>query len=95
MVEERLSLHPKVWEGLRLFNAGHYFEAHEALEAAWNEDLRPIRELYRGLLQAAVTYLHIQRGNYAGACKMYVYEAARLLARLSIAALTWRLYAPT
>jgi predicted metal-dependent hydrolase len=58
-------------EGLRLFNAGHYFEAHEALEDAWNAERGKIRELYRGILQIAVVYLHITRRNYDGALKVY------------------------
>jgi hypothetical protein len=64
-------LHPKAIEGLDLFNRGHYFEAHEALEAAWREETGPIRELYRGILQAGVVYLHITRHNFAGALKVY------------------------
>ena len=65
------SLHPQAEEGLRLFNAGEYFEAHEALEIAWNEEKGKVRDLYRGILQIAVTYLHITRGNYNGAVKVY------------------------
>jgi predicted metal-dependent hydrolase len=64
-------LHPQAEEGLRLFNAGEYFEAHEALEIAWNEEKGKVRDLYRGILQIAVTYLHITRGNYNGAVKVY------------------------
>jgi predicted metal-dependent hydrolase len=64
-------LHPKAVEGLELFNAGRYFEAHESLEAAWRQETQPIRELYRGILQAAVVYLHVTRRNYAGAAKVY------------------------
>lgn len=64
-------LHPQAAEGLRLFNAGEYFEAHEALEAAWNEEKGKVRDLYRGILQIAVVYLHIRRGNYNGAVKVY------------------------
>ena len=64
-------LHPQAVEGLRLFNAGEYFEAHEALEAAWNEEKGPVRDLYRGILQIAVVYLHITRRNYQGAIKVY------------------------
>lgn len=64
-------LHPQAVEGLRLFNQRKYFEAHEALEDAWREETGPIRELYRGILQVAVTYLHITRGNYEGAVKVY------------------------
>ena len=64
-------LHPKALEGLELFNQGRYFEAHEALEAAWRDERGPVRELYRGILQAGVVYLHITRRNYAGAVKVY------------------------
>jgi predicted metal-dependent hydrolase len=64
-------LHPQAAEGLRLFNAGEYFEAHEALEIAWNEERGGVRDLYRGILQIAVVYLHITRGNYNGAVKVY------------------------
>ena len=38
-------LHPRAAEGLRLFNAGKYFEAHEALEDAWNAEKGEVREL--------------------------------------------------
>jgi hypothetical protein len=58
--------------GLELFNRGEYFEAHEILEAAWNEDDTPGRELYRAILQVAVAYLQIERGNYNGALKMFL-----------------------
>jgi len=60
-----------VSEGLRLFNDGKYFEAHEALETAWRAENGQIRDLYRGILQVAVCYLHISRRNYAGAMKLY------------------------
>lgn len=65
-------LHPQAAEGIRLFNAGEYFEAHEALENAWNAEPGKVRDLYRGILQIAVVYLHITRGNYDGAVKVYV-----------------------
>jgi predicted metal-dependent hydrolase len=61
----------KAVEGLELFNRGQYWRAHEALEAAWRAETSPIRELYRGVLQAGVVYLHITRRNYAGAMKVY------------------------
>jgi len=64
-------LHPQAVEGLRLFNAGEYFEAHEALEDAWNAEKGKVRDLYRGILQIAVVYLHITRKNYNGAIKVY------------------------
>lgn len=58
--------------GIAQFNQGEYFEAHESLEAAWNEDPTPGRELYRAVLQVAVAYLQIRRGNYNGALKMFL-----------------------
>lgn len=65
------TLHPHARQGILLFNQGKYFEAHEELEAAWKEERGRVRELYQGILEAAVTYLHIRRGNYAGAIKVY------------------------
>ncbi len=59
-------------QGLELFNRGEYFEAHELLEEAWKQDQGPARELYRAILQAAVAYLQIERGNYNGAVKMFL-----------------------
>jgi len=64
-------LHPQAKKGLQLFNAGEYFEAHEALEYAWNAEQGDAKNLYRGILQTAVVYLHITRGNYNGAVKVY------------------------
>lgn len=65
------TLHPQAREGLRLFNAGEYFESHEALEHAWNAEEGDAKNLYRGILQVAVTYLHVTRGNYNGAIKVH------------------------
>ncbi|MBI5824813.1 MAG: DUF309 domain-containing protein [Chloroflexi bacterium] len=56
---------------MKLFNEGKFFEAHEELETAWKDETGEVRELYRGILQIAVTYLHITRGNYEGAVKVY------------------------
>jgi hypothetical protein len=65
------SLHPQAIEGLNLFNAGLYWKAHEALEKAWLDEVNPIRNLYRGILQVGVVYFHIQRCNYLGAMKVF------------------------
>jgi predicted metal-dependent hydrolase len=64
-------LDPRAIDGIRLFNEGKYFEAHEVLEDAWREEPGSIRDLYQGILQVAVCYLHITRQNYKGALKMY------------------------
>jgi hypothetical protein len=71
-------LHPNARNGLQLFNRGEFFEAHEELEQAWLTEKGPRRELYRALLQMAVTYLHILRGNYDGALKVFERSMNRL-----------------
>jgi predicted metal-dependent hydrolase len=59
-----------VLRGLEEFNAGQYFEQHETLELVWRAELRPIRELYRGVLQIGVACYQLERGNTRGALKM-------------------------
>ena len=65
-------LSEKAKYGIELFNSGEYYEAHHGLEDAWRDDTGPTRELYRGILQVAVAYLQIERGNYRGAVKMFL-----------------------
>lgn len=59
------------WQGLEEFNRGDYFEQHEFLEAAWKAEVRPIRDLYQGILQIGLAFLQIERGNWSGAHKMF------------------------
>jgi len=59
-----------VLRGIAEFNAGQYFEQHETLELVWRAELRPIRDLYRGVLQIGVGCLQVERGNAIGALKM-------------------------
>jgi predicted metal-dependent hydrolase len=66
----RESLSRLATRGLEEFNRGEYFQAHETLEEAWKLEPNVGRELYRAILQVAVTYLQIERGNYRGAMKM-------------------------
>ena len=58
--------------GLELFNHREYFDAHEVLEEAWNQEASQGKELYRAILQVAVTYYQIERGNFRGAMKMFL-----------------------
>ena len=58
--------------GLQEFNRGEYFKAHDSLEMAWMEDQSAGRDLYRAILQVAVAYYQIERGNYNGAAKMFL-----------------------
>lgn len=63
---------PLVLKGLHEFNQQEFFECHETLEAAWNAESGPVRELYRAILQVGIAYYQIQRRNYAGAHKMFL-----------------------
>jgi predicted metal-dependent hydrolase len=75
--------------GLRLYAAGEYFEAHEALEPAWmgTADLAE-RELHQGLIKVAAAYVHAQRGNPLGVAKNLA-GARRHLALAGPAAAAW------
>ncbi len=59
-----------VKHGIEEFNAGQYFEQHETLEIAWRAELRPVRDLYRGILQIGLACYQVQRNNPRGALKM-------------------------
>lgn len=59
-------------QGLEEFNRTNYFEAHEYLEEAWRIDQSIGRDLYQAVLQVAVAYYHIMRGNYKGAAKLFL-----------------------
>lgn len=63
--------HPRAQVGIRMFNQGRYFEAHEELEAAWRVEPGPVRNLYQGILQVGVGYYHAERGNPSGALKLF------------------------
>lgn len=55
-----------VRRGVALYNAGRYWEAHEALEVVWRGARAPERSLWQGLIQAAAALLHRERGNRHG-----------------------------
>jgi len=54
-------------DGIFFFNAGRYFEAHEAWVDLWRPTRGPLRLFYQGLVQAAVGLHHLGRGNLNGA----------------------------
>jgi predicted metal-dependent hydrolase len=58
-------------DGIALFNAGRFFECHEAWEEIWKRADGEDKRFYQGLIQAAVAILHAQRGNRVGAAKLY------------------------
>ncbi|HEY6378240.1 MAG TPA: DUF309 domain-containing protein [Candidatus Dormibacteraeota bacterium] len=67
-----------VKEGIALFNARRYFEAHEVLEQAWLAERGRVRYLYQGVLQVGVGLHHAQGGNRRGAIALLDRGMARL-----------------
>lgn len=67
--------------GFDLFNAGFYWEAHEAWEAVWIRCGRtgPISNAIKGLIKLAAASLKTIERNDAGACR-HARRAAELLA---------------
>jgi predicted metal-dependent hydrolase len=53
--------------GADLFNAGHYFDAHEVWEDVWRAAPVEEKKFLQGLIQVAVALHHHGRGNRDGA----------------------------
>lgn len=66
-------------EGLKLFNAAHFFEAHEVLEDVWRPAPEPERKFLQGLIQIAVALHHHSTGNVVG-CRSLLQRGLRNLA---------------
>jgi len=56
-------------EGVALFNAGQYWESHEAWEKIWQRHPEPWRYFVQGLIQAAAAHHQLQRGIRHGVIK--------------------------
>lgn len=59
-------------DGLRLFNEGQFFEAHDAWEEVWHavQDRRR-EQFYRAIIQGAVTLELLRRGRAVGVRQVY------------------------
>jgi predicted metal-dependent hydrolase len=66
--------------GLRAYEEGDFFEAHELLEPAWmGTDIRADRALLQGLIKLAAAYVHAVRGNPPGIVRNLQGARARLV----------------
>ena len=54
-------------DGVELFNAERFFDAHEAWEIIWLESRGQEKKFLQGLIQLAAALHHFQRGNLPGA----------------------------
>ena len=61
---------PRYLEGIRLFNAAEFFDAHEVWEDLWHDTAGLDRRFYQGLIQAAVAVYHASNGNARGARRL-------------------------
>jgi hypothetical protein len=66
-VGERV-LHPELsgeerrrlfWEGIERFNAGRFYDAHDAWEEVWRSTTPEPRDLFQGLVQLAAAMHHV------------------------------------
>jgi predicted metal-dependent hydrolase len=75
-VGKGLALRNGLEHGIRLFNEGRYFEAHEVLEDAWRVAPEGHKKFLQGLTQLAVAFHHHSTGNLAG-CRSVMARAIR------------------
>ena len=70
--ERHAGIYPREYlEGIRYFNAGGYFDAHEIWEEIWLRSSGDAKLFYQTLIQAAVGLHHYGRGNMRGARGMH------------------------
>jgi len=60
----------KLNHGIELFNAGHFFDAHEALEDVWRELRGEEKSFLQAVIQVAVGLHHYSAGNVIGASSL-------------------------
>src|SRR5206468_5526278 len=67
--------------GVRFFEEGRYFPAHEAWETAWKQARgTEDAEFFKGLSQLGAGYVHLQRANAHGAFTLLRRAARRIAA---------------
>lgn len=64
--------------GIDLYNAGHFWNAHEAWEEVWLESERGLRNFYQGLIQVSAAFVHVTRNRYPGGVKLLGEGIAKL-----------------
>jgi uncharacterized protein len=62
---------PRLRKFIELFNEKYFFEAHEVLEDLWLQTEGETKDFYKGLIQCAVAFVHLERNNFRGAGKLY------------------------
>jgi predicted metal-dependent hydrolase len=65
-------------EGLRLYEAGEFFAAHEAWESVWLSAQEPEKTFLQGLIQVTAAFHHLQRENRLGTSRLLRAALGRL-----------------
>jgi uncharacterized protein len=65
-------------EGLRLYDAGEFFAAHEAWESVWLQARDPEKTFLQGLIQVTAAFHHLQRHNRLGTVRLLRAALGRL-----------------
>jgi uncharacterized protein len=64
--------------GIDLYNAGHYWNAHEAWEQVWLDSEREMRGFYQGLIQVTAAFVHVTRAEFPGSIRLLDAGIAKL-----------------
>jgi predicted metal-dependent hydrolase len=64
--------------GLNCYRSGEFFDAHEHWEQLWRGCHGPERSFLQALIQIAVSFHHIQRGNRTGSVRLLSRALGRL-----------------
>lgn len=64
------TFHESLRNGVELFNRQEFYEAHEAWEAGWIDELGDERLLLQGLIQVAAGFYKLQTGAPIGTVKL-------------------------
>ena len=67
-------------EGIRLFNEGEYWHAHEQWESCWLGVGEPESTFYKGIIQAAAALVHWKKGNRRGLRRNWEKSRPKLVA---------------
>ncbi len=64
---EAVSVDEELRDGVALWEAGQYCEAHEEFERLWLVEVGPRRHFLRGLVHAAMGFHYVTRGDVVSA----------------------------
>lgn len=70
--------HGALAEGLRCYNTGEFFAAHEAWESVWLAAPEPEKTFLQGVIQVAAAFEHRRRNNSLGIVRLLTAALRRL-----------------